>query len=58
MSNKEWDKISYNESYWAEMDKIVKKWEDLTKERPIEDAVYHQIVHDDAAVKKNANDVY
>lgn len=58
MSNKEWDKISYNESYYVEMDCLVKKWEDLTKQRPIEECTYQQITNKNTAQKKSANDIY
>ena len=58
MSNKEWDKKSYNESYWAGMDRLVKRWEDLTKERPIEEKTYQEMTSAKAQQKKTANDIY
>lgn len=58
MSNKEWDLISYNQSYNVEMECLVKKWEDLTKERPIEAVTYQQITNVQATQKKSANDIY
>lgn len=58
MSNKEWDKISYNQSYNVEMDGLVKKWEDLTKQRPIEEKVYRELTNSQAQMKKSGTDVY
>lgn len=58
MSNKVWDLKSYNESYYADMDRLVKRWEDLTKERPIEEKTYQEIDCKNTVQKKSANDIY
>lgn len=58
MSNKVWDKISYNQSDEVSLDRAIKSWEDLTKERPIEEKTYHEITDKKAEIKKVGSDVY
>lgn len=61
MSNKVWDQLSYNESYFAEMDRLRKGWEELMKERPIEDQNYQPVVnHESTHPEKliNGSDIY
>ena len=58
MSNKAWDKISYNQSSDVELKSLQKKWEELTKQRPIEEATYQQITTKEAQQKKIGTDVY
>ena len=56
MSNKEWDKISYNQSYDAEMEIVQHAWDALIKEHPIEESRFQPIC--DVNIKANGTDVY
>ena len=48
MSNREWDKKSYNQSHFAELERLKRGWEELLKERPIEDQNYQAVEKHDA----------
>ncbi len=58
MSNKEWDIKSYNESYWAEMDKVQAKWKEMLIDRPIEDVVYQPVTSESVTSPIRGSDIY
>lgn len=58
MANKEWQKISYNQSYWAEIDTLAEKWEKLMAERPIDAENYQPVQNSEEHENPKGSDIY
>lgn len=58
MSNYIWDNISYNESYWAEINLVQQKWKEYIEEYPIESACFQPNPDFKYEITKNGSDIY
>lgn len=56
MANKVWQNISYNQSYWAEINRLQVEWRKIMEEHSKEAENYQPVVHDEKIVK--GSDVY